>query len=136
MSYAGPVSRGKRAANREPLEPVRATGVGRSGSGVRRAPARGSMPDTTPPLAAFAAGIALGVLVGAGAALLFAPGSGADTRRALVRGGRRLRRRGHDAWEDLGDELRDAARRGRRALARRRRTRARRGEREQFEAID
>jgi len=69
---------------------------------------------------AFAAGIALGLTIGAGAALLFAPQTGTDTRRAIVRKGRRLSRRGSDAWDDLRDELSRAARRGRQAFRRRR----------------
>jgi gas vesicle protein len=69
----------------------------------------------------FAAGIALGLAIGAGAALLLAPQSGTDTRRAIVRRSRRLSRRGRDAWGDLREELSRAARRGRQAFRRRRR---------------
>jgi gas vesicle protein len=65
--------------------------------------------------AVFAAGVALGVVVGAGVALLMAPKSGYETRRALVRRGRRVSRRGIDAWDDLRDELRQAVRNKRRA---------------------
>jgi gas vesicle protein len=69
---------------------------------------------------AFAVGIALGLTIGAGTALLFAPQTGTDTRRAIVRKGRRLSQRGSDAWDDLRDELSRAARRGRQAFRRRR----------------
>ena len=65
--------------------------------------------------AVFAAGIAIGVVVGAGVALLLAPTSGVETRRALARRGRRVSRRGRDAWDDLRDELRQAVRNKRRA---------------------
>src|SRR6185437_575153 len=68
--------------------------------------------------ATLAAGVVLGIAVGAGATLLLAPQSGSETRHELARRGRRLRRRigrrGHDAWADLGYELRRAARKARR----------------------
>jgi hypothetical protein len=72
--------------------------------------------------ALFAAGIALGVVVGASVALLLAPQAGADTRLALARRSRRLGKRGRDVWDDLGFELRRAvkhrlASRRRRSLA-------------------
>src|SRR5690242_21677894 len=67
----------------------------------------------------FAAGALLGAAIGAGAALLLAPQSGAETRHRLARRGRHLRERTSDAWLDLRDELRYAARRSRRKLARR-----------------
>jgi len=56
------------------------------------------------------AGIAAGVVLGAGIALLVAPQSGAHTRLAL---GREIRRRkpwGRSPWEQLGQELNKAAR--------------------------
>jgi gas vesicle protein len=56
----------------------------------------------------------LGLAVGAGLALLFAPQAGEDTRRSIVRRGRKLTDRGRDAWDDLRDELRRAAKRRRR----------------------
>ena len=62
-----------------------------------------------------AAGVAVGLLVGAGMALLLAPLEGADARRALRRRVRRVGYRGQDAWLDLRDELRRAATRIRRA---------------------
>jgi hypothetical protein len=118
MSYAGPVSRGKRAAT---VEPLHREGLSRPWLEARRrplgAPVRGV--DSSPPVV-FAAGVFLGVILGASTALLFTPQSGADTRHAIAREGRRLGRRGRDAWEDLGDELRNAARRSRRAMKRRR----------------
>ncbi|HUF26934.1 MAG TPA: YtxH domain-containing protein [Gemmatimonadaceae bacterium] len=56
--------------------------------------------------------LALGLLLGAGAALLFAPQAGEETRADLLDGGRRLRSHAGEAWDDLRDELRWAARRG------------------------
>jgi len=68
------------------------------------------------------AGLLIGALVGAGAALLFAPQSGADTRTTLRRKARVARYRASDAWDDLAGELALAAHRGgrraRRALRR------------------
>jgi len=58
----------------------------------------------------FAAGVALGVVVGAGVALLFAPHSGYETRRSIARRGRYVSRRSRDAWDDMRDELRKAVR--------------------------
>jgi gas vesicle protein len=63
--------------------------------------------------------LAIGIAVGAGVALLIAPQSGEDTRHAIARRGRKLTRRGRDAWDDLRDELRAARRRRRRAKAER-----------------
>lgn len=123
MSYAGPASRPRSTQNIEPpgsTEPLGQSGV-RALKPLRQQPHFDGRRGT---IAAFAAGIALGLTIGAGAALLFAPQSGPDTRRALVRKGRHLTRRGHDAWDDLREELASAARRGRRAF-RRRRERAR-----------
>jgi gas vesicle protein len=62
-----------------------------------------------------AAGVAIGVLVGVGLALLLAPQSGRDARHMLGRGLRRVGRRGRDAWDDLSLELRRARRQLRRA---------------------
>lgn len=120
MSYAGPASRARQTQGTEPSEPTEMSG--RSGfrtmTPLRSPPHFGGRRDY---LMTFAAGLALGLTIGAGAALLFAPQSGSDTRRSIVRRGRRLGRRGHDAWDDLRDELSHAARRGRQAFRRRRR---------------
>jgi len=67
----------------------------------------------------FAAVALLGIAVGAGAALLFAPQSGEDTRHDIARRGRHLRSRAGDAWDDVRSELRYAARTGKRKLGRR-----------------
>jgi len=78
----------------------------------------------------FAAGIALGLAIGVGTTLLSAPQTGEETRHALARRARRLRRRGGDSWEDLRHELRRAARERMRAI---RGSFARRGEHEPAE---
>ena len=68
------------------------------------------------------AGLLVGALVGAGAALLLAPQSGLETRTAIRRRARFARHRASDAWSELADELAAATRRGgrraRRALRR------------------
>src|SRR5688572_29263601 len=58
------------------------------------------------------AGLLVGALVGAGAALLLAPQSGAQTRTTLRRKARVARYRANDAWDDLAGELAAVARRG------------------------
>ncbi len=47
----------------------------------------------------------LGVVVGAGMALLYAPQAGDETRAALRRGARRMKRRVRDVAEDARDEI-------------------------------
>jgi len=64
------------------------------------------------------AGLLVGALVGAGAALLMAPQSGQETRTAIRRRARFARHRASDAWMQLADELAAAARRGRRRARR------------------
>ena len=64
------------------------------------------------------AGLLVGALVGASAALLLAPQSGRETRTLIRRRARFARHQASDAWADLADEVA--------ALARRGRTRARR----------
>ena len=118
MSYAGPISRVTRVPDAESSRSERAATVT-----VRSRPSPSSSRlsvETAPSAVIFAAGMALGIAVGAAGALLLAPQSGADTRRAIARRGRRLGLRGRDAWEDLGDEFRRFARRRRRAWRRRR----------------
>ena len=67
----------------------------------------------------FGAGLAIGILFGAGVALLLAPQSGEDTRELLGRRARRMSHRAADRWDDLRDELRLAARRRGRRVRRR-----------------
>ena len=136
MSYAGKDPRARRAANASTRTPrdtaenpldrelsITARGI----TGSRRAKALreaegGHDTDSDGELdwqhiAIFTAGAVLGAVVGVGAALLFAPQSGARTRHNIARRGRHLRTRTTDAWEDLRHELRYAARRGRKKLA-------------------
>lgn len=131
MSYAGKDPRSRRRAAgsaSSTAERGRAAGhpVEREISITRRAaapPPRVDLDDYEEldwqHIGIFAAGALLGVAVGAGAALLLAPQSGAETRFRLARRGRRLRERTADAWDDLRDELRYAAGRSKRKLARR-----------------
>jgi len=58
----------------------------------------------------FLAGLAIGALVGAGVALLFAPRRGADTRRAVSRRAKHLAREARDRYDDVKDKLRRARR--------------------------
>ncbi len=64
----------------------------------------------------FGAGIVVGVLIGAGVALFLAPQTGKALRSGIARGAHRMRSRADDAFDALRDELRTAARRGRRKL--------------------
>ena len=64
------------------------------------------------------AGLLVGALVGASAALLLAPQSGRETRTAIRRRARFARHRASDAWTQLADELAAVARRGRRRARR------------------
>jgi hypothetical protein len=118
MSYAGPSSKLNRAANIQPSDEGEAS---RPRSAALRAAnwpskSRGQGRQT----AVFAAGLFVGLALGAGVALLFAPDSGAHTRRALVRRGRRVTLRGRDAWDDLRHEFRAAIRNRKRAWRQRR----------------
>lgn len=70
---------------------------------------------------AFGAGIALGALIGAGAALLLAPQSGPELRRGLALRARGARLDARDAWDELGDQLDDLRRAARRKLRGKRR---------------
>src|SRR5438477_6154608 len=49
----------------------------------------------------------LGVMVGAGLALLFAPQSGAETRRSIRRGANRVRKAAEDAVGDVTGKVSD-----------------------------
>ncbi|MEP6621878.1 MAG: YtxH domain-containing protein [bacterium] len=79
-------------------------------------------------VAVFGAGLALGILVGAGVALLTAPQAGVETRDDLRRGARRttraIGRRSRTAWTELQEELRSASESLRRRKLRRSRDRA------------
>ena len=116
MSYAGP-SRTSAASHRA----SRTTGTG--GSRSSRATAASAYIPTDhesngetdwQEVALFGAGLALGVILGAGGALLTTPRTGAETRAALVARAARLRRStvrsSQNAWDELRDELRQAKR--------------------------
>jgi len=64
------------------------------------------------------AGLLVGAVVGAGAALLLAPSSGRETRTAIRRKARFAQHRAGDAWGDLAAELAEVARRSRRRARR------------------
>ena len=119
MSYAGPVSRATRASEMQ-LVASQSTATGRSGGHAARPRAQTSTAQEGR-ATVFTAGLLVGLAIGAGIALLVAPQSGAETREALARRGRRLRRRGSNAWEDLRDELRRVGQR-RKSAGRRQRT--------------
>jgi gas vesicle protein len=91
----------------------RAQGNGRPAS-KRPGPvaAQGKRPSLT-----FLAGLGIGLAIGVAGAMLLAPRSGAETRRALRNRGQKLGNRARDAWEDLALELKAT----RRALRRKRR---------------
>ena len=112
MSYAGPASHGKRADDTRLVALRASSDAAPASMAPPRPPARKQTSDHGRTMA-FAFGIALGMAVGAGVALLFAPQSGADARHTIARKGKRLGKRGRDAWDDLRDELSDAVRRGR-----------------------
>ncbi len=117
MSYAGPVSRGRRAPDlvhfpRPAASRPMSVRPGTAKSLFSRHDGSGAF--------GFAAGVALGAALGVAGALLFAPQAGEDTRHSLRRTGRRLTRKGHDAWDDLRDEIRRAVRRRQRARQHRR----------------
>lgn len=122
MSYAGPVSRAKRASAAASNRTADPRNKGSKPRPIAPPPASRapSYSDDHRPTFVFAAGILVGMAVGAGVALMFAPQPGSETRRALGRSSRRAAQRGHDVWDDLRDELSRAVRRRRRAFRARR----------------
>ena len=84
----------------------------RSKAQAAQAAGAGRRPSVT-----FMAGLGIGLALGAAAALLLAPQSGAETRQSLRNRGRKMGNRARDAWEDLALELKAT----RRALRRKRR---------------
>src|SRR5262249_17347337 len=102
MSFAGPILRRSRMRGNGSMLPE-PSDRGSLDSSLRRSPMVSDRPNRT---LIFAAGIAIGALLGAAAALLAAPQSGEETRRALTRQSKRLARRGREMWDDLGDGLR------------------------------
>lgn len=64
----------------------------------------------------FVTGLLLGAALGAAAALLFAPASGAETRRVIRRRAKAIERQAAAAWIGEREAARKALRRRRRAL--------------------
>jgi gas vesicle protein len=108
MSYAGPVQTRGSSRTKAPSPGDRLTTT----NAPSRPPALPEHETDWQQVAVFGAGLALGVLVGAGVALLTAPQSGEETRDYLRRGARRttrmVGRRSQRAWLDLRAELRGA----------------------------
>ena len=69
-------------------------------------------------IGALASGIVIGAVLGAGAALLLAPRSGADTRRDILQGVRNTRDRATSKWDDLADHVAWLSRRKKRQVRR------------------
>jgi gas vesicle protein len=126
MSYAGPASRNRGSSqSRGPT----LQGSARPGAASYGTSADAHQGDDTTHetdwqhIAIFGAGLALGLVLGAGSALLTAPQSGEETRAVLKGRVRRLKRSAtrtsRDAWGELGDELRGAAQSLRRRRAKR-----------------
>ncbi|HET7585427.1 MAG TPA: YtxH domain-containing protein [Gemmatimonadaceae bacterium] len=67
---------------------------------------------------ALLSGIALGVVLGAGIALLTTPYSGDEVRERIADGARRVGGRVAEGWDDVRDEADYLARRGRRRVNR------------------
>jgi len=121
MSYAGPAARGGKASGMGGSIAGR-QGSGRAAGASNRTAIRATKAVETEPdkLTVFAGGLALGLLIGGGVALMFAPAPGKDTRRALARRGKRIHDRSSDAWSDLRFEFERMKRRRRNARRRRR----------------
>jgi hypothetical protein len=118
MSYAGP-SRASAPAPSHRASHTAATSGSRTSrssaaSPYASAPSESRGETDWQEVALFGAGLALGVILGAGGALLTAPRTGAETRAALGARASRLRRAGarhsQNAWDELRDELRQAKR--------------------------
>lgn len=60
-------------------------------------------------VATIVAGVAVGAMIGAGAALLLAPGSGEETRTAIRQRVRKLTRRERGVWRSLARAMEEAA---------------------------
>lgn len=117
MSYAGPAKTRSKQVN------PRSNAAKSASSTFKRTLAEEAPETNWRQLAIFGAGLALGIALGAGAAMLTAPQSGEETRADLTRGARRatrmVGRRSRVAWEDLRDDLRGATRALRRRKAQR-----------------
>jgi hypothetical protein len=109
MSYAGP-SRGAGSARTARSSRIASTAARTPASrGSHVPPTSNGLETDWGQIALFGAGLALGITLGAGAALLTTPRTGEETRAVLRGRVGRLRRtagrKGHDVWDDLRDEL-------------------------------
>jgi hypothetical protein len=126
---SGQVSRGRagKEAGNDPVSRSYDANAGDQGDSPRIDKPRGSPYRRSADwerIALVGAGLLVGALVGAGAALLLAPQSGQETRKTIRRKARVARHRATDAWDDLAGELAALARRkGRRARLAMRRAR-------------
>ena len=127
MSFADPTSRsGARAQSIRPNSSGTTRGRPRYASASRDEPATIERPSGSSyrrsvdweRVGLVGAGLLVGALFGAGAALLLAPQSGPETRLSIRRHARHAGSRASDAWADLADELAAVARRGRRRARR------------------
>ena len=116
MSYAGP-SRSSAASHRASRAATPPSGrPSRSAAASAYVPGNAGANGETDwqEVALFGAGLALGVILGAGGALLTAPRTGAETRAVLGARAARLRRStartSRNAWDVLRDELSQAKR--------------------------
>lgn len=128
MSFADPNLRRPTAASTQPTERDPSDADIRRGRSAKREEARAAV--ERPRGSSFrrtvdwehvgllGAGLLIGAVVGAGAALLLAPQSGEETRTIIKRQARHARHRAGDAWADLADELANVTRRGRRRARR------------------
>jgi len=64
----------------------------------------------------FASGLAVGALIGAAVALLFAPKSGAELRSQVSDSAKRFKRKAGEAYSDASDAASEVIARGRRAF--------------------
>src|SRR3954470_10120793 len=106
------------AATRNPSRTAASTRP-RSGSNGRPMVPQQQVSSRRQGLTTFAAGLGLGIALGAALGILFAPRAGSETRRAIGRRGKKIRNGASDAWEDLRLELAAT----KRALKRKRRDR-------------
>lgn len=111
MAYAP----GAGTTRKAPRTPVDKTGA--NGKPAGRRPGTPATTTSSRPSTTFLAGLGIGLAIGAAAALLLAPRSGAETRLALRNRGRKAGTKARDAWEDLRIELEAT----RRALKRKKR---------------
>src|SRR5687767_2604863 len=100
MAYAPGAAPTRTASRRPAANPAPSNGRPNARSKSSPAPAVSRRPSVT-----FLAGLGIGVALGAAAALLLAPRSGAETRQVLRNRGKRLRNRARSAWDDLQIEL-------------------------------